>query len=64
MTKPPSSPDRAWLIRQAYQKTLTALRQKYDDEFQSMLAAEYEAMGLEVTKRKSRIAAQAAQPKE
>lgn len=56
--------ERAWLVRQAYQRSLTALRQKYDEEFQRMLADEYAAMGLEVHKRKSRIAARAATPEE
>ncbi len=50
------SEDRAALIRKAYQRALTGLRQKHDDEFQSMLADEYEALGLEVRKRKSRMA--------
>ncbi len=50
------STERAFLIRQAYQRALTALRQKHDDEFQRMLAAEYDSLGLEVIKRKSRVA--------
>lgn len=48
--------ERAFLIRQAYQRSLTALRQKHDEEFQRMLADEYAEMGLEVNKRKSRVA--------
>jgi hypothetical protein len=50
------SVERSFLIRQAYQRSLTALRQKYDAEFQQMLAEQYEQMGLEVAKRKSRVA--------
>ena len=48
--------ERARLIRMAYQHALVTLRQKHDDEFQTLLAAKYEEMGLEVRKRKSRMA--------
>jgi hypothetical protein len=54
--------ERAFLIRQAYQKALTALRQKHDDEFQQMLAEQYAQMGLEVAKRKSRVASRTTNP--
>lgn len=48
--------DRAAAIRKAYARALVRLRQQHDDEFQSMLADEYKSMGLEVVKRKSRMA--------
>jgi hypothetical protein len=56
------SRERDRLIRKAYTSALTALRQKYDDEFQSMLADEYVALGLEVQKRTSRVASRHAVP--
>lgn len=61
-----SSPrsDRDGIIRRCYQRALTALRQKYDDEFQSMLADEYDKAGLNVRKRKSRIASRKPTEKE
>lgn len=33
------------------------LRQSHDDEFQSLLQQQYEAEGLDIKKRKSRVAA-------
>lgn len=52
--------DRASSIRKAYARALVRLRQEHDDEFQSMLADEYASMGLEVIKRKSRMASRRA----
>lgn len=48
--------ERPAAIRKAYSRALVRLRQEHDDEFQSMLADEYAAAGLEVVKRKSRMA--------
>ena len=47
------------IVRRCYQRALTALRQKHDQEFHQMLADEYNAAGVSISKRKSRIAAKA-----
>lgn len=46
-------PTRAEMSR-AYQRALSRLRQRHDDEFHAMLAEVYAEMGLEVAKRASR----------
>lgn len=56
MTSQPPS-DRGAVIRRCYQRALTLLRQSHDDEFQGLLQQEYEAAGLSIKKRKSRVAA-------
>lgn len=49
--------ERDSMIRRCYQRALTMLRQSHDDEFQSLLQQQYEAEGLDIKKRKSRVAA-------
>lgn len=51
-----SDSERAAQIRKAYQRALTRLRQQNDEQFQTLLAAEYEEMGMAVHKRRSRMA--------
>lgn len=57
--KPPSD-DHGRLVRKCYERAKTILRQRHDEEFHSILAEQYALVGLDVRKRKSRIAAQAA----
>ena len=47
------------VVRRCYQRALTALRQKHDQEFHAMLADEYDKAGISISKRKSRIAVKA-----
>ena len=60
----PPSDEHGRLVRQCYERAKTILRQRHDEEFHSILAEQYEKAGLDVRKRKSRIAAQAANTKE
>jgi hypothetical protein len=57
---PPSKDDHGRLVRKCYERAKTILRQRHDAEFHAILAEQYEQAGLEIHKRKSRIAAQAA----
>jgi hypothetical protein len=50
--------EHARLVRKCYERAKTLLRQKHDEEFQQILAEQYESVGLQIRKRKSRIAAQ------
>lgn len=56
----PPSDEHGRLVRQCYERAKTILRQRHDEEFHTILAEQYEKAGLDVRKRKSRIAAQAA----
>ena len=59
------SEEHARLVRKCYERAKTLLRQRHDEEFQQILAEQYESVGLQIRKRKSRIAAQGSvEPKE
>lgn len=46
-------------VRACYERAKTILRQRHDAEFHEILSAEYQRAGLNITKRKSRLAAKA-----
>jgi hypothetical protein len=50
------SPEHSRVVRGCYEKAKTILRQRHDEEFHQILAEQYEAAGLEIHKRKSRMA--------
>ena len=57
--------EQARAVRKCYERAKTILRQKHDEEFQQILADQYREAGLQIRKRKSRIAAQGSvEPKE